>query len=309
MAAASLSSLDQLAAGMRRGVRRVGKRAILPVTHAVGRATRRYYFEDFVRVYPGGIAYNRLGIRHRARADELKIFRNHVRVYEFAAQLVAGKRVADVGCGAGYGCKILHDAGAREVHGCDISRHALRFARRRFGACAEFTRQTIVDLTDYGDDSFDIVFSSEVLEHIKEYGLAGAALAELRRIVRPGGLLIVGTPNSELLGEHGFSFDEISALFAGQVHELLVFENALVPFEAAARDAWRERAATGRTGVVVSERVAVEEIPVPPGKVVETKRGEEPGTRTLGGYTFNTGLLHNTHGWIVLAVEPERGDA
>lgn len=297
------------AAALSRRVRRTGKRIVFPLTHAWGRATRRYYFEDFVRVYPGGIAYGRLGLRRRARDDDVKIFRNHVRVYEFAAQFVAGKRVADVGCGAGYGCKILKEAGAAEVHGCDISKHSLRFARSHYGAFATFTRQTIVGLHEYPDDSFDVVFSSEVLEHIKEYRLEQGAARELRRIVRPGGLVVVGTPNSELLGEHGFSFDEISGVFRGAFERFLVFENALVPVEPDARRAWEARAAAGRTGTIVTEAIDLEDTLLPNGVRPELKRGIDPGTLVFGDHTVDTRLLHNTHSWLVLAVKSGRDPA
>jgi len=296
-------------AALSRRVRRTGKRLVFPLTHAWGRATRRFYFEDFVRVYPGGIAYNRLGLRRRARDPDLRIFRSHVKVYEFAAQFVAGKRVADVGCGAGYGCKILNEAGAAEVQGCDISKHSLRFARTHYGSFATFTRQTIVDLREYADNTFDVAFSSEVLEHIKEYGLEQRAVRELRRIVRPRGLVVVGTPNSELLGEHGFSFDEISALFGDAFDRFLLFENAFVPFEPEARRAWEERLASGRTGTIVTEAIDLAHTLVPDGAPAEVKRGLEPGPLELDGHTVDTRLLHNTHGWLVVAVKSERGPA
>jgi 2-polyprenyl-3-methyl-5-hydroxy-6-metoxy-1,4-benzoquinol methylase len=284
-------------------VRQAGKRLVFPLTHAVGRATGRYYFEDYVRVYPDAIAYNRLGLRRQASDADLRTYRNHVRVYRFAAQFVAGKRVADVGCGAGYGTKVFSDAGAAEVHACDISKSSLHFARERFGEYARFTRQTIVDLAEYRDDSFDVVFSSEVLEHIKEYGLEANAVSELRRILRPGGLLVLGTPNSELLGEHGFSFDEITALFAARFEQSVIFENAFVPFEPKARRAWAERLAAGRVGTIVSSKIDLADAVTPEGASVELKRGLDPGELTLGPYTVDTTLLHNTHGWLVLAVK------
>ena len=273
------------------------------MTHAVGRATGRFYFEDYVRVYPDAIAYNRLGLRRRASDEDLRVYRNHVRVYRFAAQFVAGKRVADVGCGAGYGTKIFSDAGATEVQACDVSKSSLRFARKRFGEYARFTRQTIVDLAEYADDSFDVVFSSEVLEHIKEYALEGKAVSELHRILRPGGLLVVGTPNSELLGEHGFSYDEITRLFDVEFDRFLVFENAFVPAEADARQAWERRLAEGRVGTIVSEGIVLDDTVAPGGAPVELKHGLEPGELELAGYRVDTSLLHNTHSWLVLAVK------
>jgi 2-polyprenyl-3-methyl-5-hydroxy-6-metoxy-1,4-benzoquinol methylase len=278
------------------------KPVYVAATHAVGRATRRYYVEDHVRVYPGGVAYNRLGMRRTARPADLRNFRNHVKFYEFAAQFVEGRRVVDVGCGSGYGCNILRRSGAADVHGADVSRSALRFARRHFGGDAAFTRQSITDLSEYPDDFADVVVSSEVLEHIREYNLEERALGELRRITRPGGLTIVATPNSELLAEHGFSWDEISALVASQFDEFCIFENALVPFEPDARRRWQERLANGRTGVVVSEAIVFEETrDVPNGGETELKRGLPPGDFEFAGRTVDTRRLHNTHSWLVLA--------
>jgi SAM-dependent methyltransferase len=283
---------------LHRGARRLW----FGLTHLVGRVTGRYYFEDYMRVYPGGVAYSRLGKRREARAHDLKNFRNHVKFYEFVAQFVGGQRVVDVGCGSGYGCGILRDAGAAEVHGTDVSRQALRFARKHFGEKASFTQQSITDLAAYADGLGDVVVCSEVLEHIKEYGLQDQAVSELRRVTRPGGLLIVATPNSELLGEHGYSWEELSSLIASQFDEFCIFENALVPFEPTSRREWEERAASGRTGVVISERIVMEETIIPAGVTAEVKSGQAPGDFEFSNRTIDTGLLHNTHSWIALAV-------
>jgi SAM-dependent methyltransferase len=288
--------------GVHRLIRQAGKRIVLPVTHALGRLGGRYYFEDWIRVYPDGRAYNRLGLRRRTTEDDRRSFLNHVKFYAFAGQFVAGKRVADVGCGSGYGCRLLKEAGAAEVFGCDVSARALRYARERFGAFASFSLQTIVDLHEYPDGLADVVVSSEVLEHIKEYGFEERALHELRRITAPGGLLVLGTPNAELLGEHGFAFDELDQLLARTFSEYLVFENALVPVEPEARRAWEERAAAGQLGVVVSERIDLSETVILPGGPPELKRGAEPSVLEFAGWAVDAALLHNTHSWVILAV-------
>jgi 2-polyprenyl-3-methyl-5-hydroxy-6-metoxy-1,4-benzoquinol methylase len=295
-----------VATDLKRAVRRAAKRVVTPATHAIGRLRGSYYFEDYIRVYPGGVAYNRLGLRRRPTRADLNNFRNHMKVYEFAAQFVAGKRVADIGCGSGFGCKILKEAGAVTVHGTDISNHAVRYAKMHFGAYADFARQTIVDLHEFPDAFFDVVVSSEVLEHIKEYGHEDRALAELERIVRPGGLVLVGTPNSELLGDHGFWFHEIDALFRDRFAEFRIFENALVPFDEESRRAWEERLAKGRTGVIVTEDIDLSETVLPPGVRPELKRGLDAGEFDFAGYKVDTRLLHNTHGWLVLAKKGER---
>jgi 2-polyprenyl-3-methyl-5-hydroxy-6-metoxy-1,4-benzoquinol methylase len=289
----------------RLAARHAVKHVLVLLTHAVGRTTRRFYFEDFHRVYPEGVSYNRLGLRRPARAQHINNFRNHVKFYEFAAQFAASQRVVDVGCGSGYGCKILRKGGAAEVHGTDVSRHALRVARKHFSTYASFTRQGITDLHGYYDGFADVVVCSEVLEHIKEYGLENRALGELRRVTRPGGLLVLATPNSELLGEHGFSWDELSTLVASHFDDFCIFENALVPSEPSARRAWEERVASGRTGIIVSEKIALEETRFTDGvspETAELKRGLPAGKLHFAGRTVDTTRLHNTHSWAVLAV-------
>ena len=281
-------------------LKRMAKRVIDPVTHQIGRLTKRYYFEDFIRVYPEGVAFNRLGLKHHATKTEINNYRNHCKFYDFCSQFVAGKQVADVGCGSGYGCEILVNAGAQRVAGCDISHHALNFARKRYGAIAEFTEQGITQLNGYRDAEFDVVISSEVLEHIKEYGLEDRAVKELKRITRAGGLIIVGTPNSELLDDHGFSFDEIHTLFKDNFATFCIFENALIPF-GAAKAAWERRLAEGRAGVVVTENVDFTETVIPEGEVGAAKQGVAPGSFRCGELNINTTRLHNTHSWVVVA--------
>jgi 2-polyprenyl-3-methyl-5-hydroxy-6-metoxy-1,4-benzoquinol methylase len=274
---------------------------VLGVTHQIGRASGRHYFEDFVRVYPDGRTYSRLGLRRRSNGIELNNFLNHRKVYGFASQFVGGRRVADVGCGSGYGCMVLAEGGASKVYGCDVSRHALRYAHNRYGDCAEFSRQSISSLAGYPEGLADVVVCSEVLEHIREYGLEAQALDELRRITAPGGLLIVATPNAELLGHHGFSFDEITRLFERSFKCFCVFENALVPFEPAERAAWEKRRARGAIGVIVSERINLSESSLREDTRACLKRGIEPGNFRFAGRNVDTRLLHNTHSWIVLA--------
>lgn len=142
---------------------------------------------------------------------------------------------------------------------------------------------------------------SEVLEHIKEYGMEHRALEALRRITRRGGLLVAGTPNIELSSDHGFSFDEMHALLSAHFERFLIFENALVPF-GAARPVWEKRSKERRTGVIVTEAINLAETVLPEGSVPELKRGLAPGRLEFPPYDIDTRLLHNTHSWIVLAL-------
>lgn len=156
----------------------------------------------------------------------------------------------------------------------------------------------------YGDDSVDVVISSEVLEHIKEYQKEDEAVSEVKRITRPGGIVVFGTPNSELLGDHGFWFDEMKALMSRHFSTYCIFENALVPY-GEHREVWEERLAENRTGVTITQEVNLAETVLPESVTGEIKQGMAPGVFMLDGLEIDTTLLHNTHSWVVVAVKEE----
>jgi 2-polyprenyl-3-methyl-5-hydroxy-6-metoxy-1,4-benzoquinol methylase len=268
--------------------------------HWFGRITGRYYVEDHRRVYPDGKLFDKNGQSRPPSEKSRKNYLNHSKFYRFAAQFAPGARIADIGCGSGYGCRILKDAGAAEVHGADASANAIEYCRQQFADCATFSVQEITSMRAFTDGQFDVVVCSEVMEHIKDYGKEQQALRELKRIARPAGLVVVATPNSELHSNHGFSYDEITALFKAQFRDFLLFENALVPF-GSAREAWERRSTAGRTGTVVSEVINLDETVLPDDAVPELKRGKPPGEETVGRHSVQTRLLHNTHSWVVVA--------
>jgi SAM-dependent methyltransferase len=275
-------------------------------THCLGRLSGRYYFEDFVRVYPDGIAYDRLGRRKSATRFQLNNYLNHRKFYAFAAQFVPWRTVADIGCGSGYGCALLRDAGAARVAGSDLSRSAIAFAKARYGTHATFTVQGATDLRQYASASFDVAISSEVLEHVKEYRKEDDAIREMKRVTKPGGVIVIGTPNSELLDEHGFSYDEIDALLKRHFEAFCLFENALVPLgEAAAL--WERRVDSNRTGILIAQAIDLTQTALPVGAKPRVKSGCESGTHYLGDLAIDTRLLHNTHSWIAVALNPGDG--
>ncbi|MFE9629803.1 class I SAM-dependent methyltransferase [Streptomyces sp. NPDC006463] len=99
---------------------------------------------------------------------------------------VAGRRILDAGCGSGPLSAALRDRGA-VVTGIDISAGMLALARRRLGDDVDLH---VVDLSDrlpFPDGAFDDVVASLVLHYLEDWG---PALAELRRVLRPGGRLI-----------------------------------------------------------------------------------------------------------------------
>jgi len=49
------------------------------IKHLIANLTRRYYFEDYVRVYPGGIRFNKHGRKFQAKRIDIKNFLNHAK--------------------------------------------------------------------------------------------------------------------------------------------------------------------------------------------------------------------------------------
>lgn len=112
--------------------------------------------------------------------------------YHFAATYIKDKRVLDIACGTGFGEQILIDAGAAAIVAADYSEEALATTS------ALRTPNTTLLRTDgtrlpFGDGTFDVVTSFETVEHIPEYG---KFVAELRRVLKDDGVMIMSTPNA-----------------------------------------------------------------------------------------------------------------
>jgi len=110
---------------------------------------------------------------------------------------VAGRRILDAGCGSGPLFAALRDRGAI-VTGIDKSAGMLEQARRRLGDGADLQVAELGSPLLFPGGTFDDVTASLVLHYLKDWG---PALAELRRVLKPGGRLIVSVnhPFSENL--------------------------------------------------------------------------------------------------------------
>lgn len=100
---------------------------------------------------------------------------------------VDGRRILDVGCGSGPLTALLRDKGAI-VSGFDRSTAMLDLARRRLGDDADLTVGDLAKPLPYDDATFDDVVASLVLHYLKDWT---EPLAELRRVLKPGGRLIL----------------------------------------------------------------------------------------------------------------------
>ena len=130
------------------------------------------------RFVPGTAAGTETEAAHRAR-------------YLWARPLAAGRDVLDAGCAVGYGTAILASGGAASALGVDVSARAIDAARAEAGEAARFEVADIERL-EAPDASFDLITCFEVIEYVEHPELA---LDELRRVLRPGGLLLISSPN------------------------------------------------------------------------------------------------------------------
>jgi len=102
-----------------------------------------------------------------------------------------GTRLLDAGCGTGGFLRFAIDAGSPgRVCGVDIAGDAINFARRRVPE-AELQVAPVWELP-FEDGAFDLVVMNDVLQHVAEPSI-GPTLRELRRVMAPGGALLVRT--------------------------------------------------------------------------------------------------------------------
>lgn len=124
----------------------------------------------------------------RGLLDEHPYLRASLTLFAGLVHDAGGGPVADVGCGPGYITRHLHDAGV-EVFGIDLSPEMIALARRDYpGVRFEVGSMTDLDLTT---DSVAGVLAFWSMIHVPDHAVPGV-FAELRRVLRPGGPVLVG---------------------------------------------------------------------------------------------------------------------
>jgi O-antigen biosynthesis protein len=151
----------------------------------------------------------------------------HLKRYQFALPYCRDSVVLDAGCGVGYGTAYLARA-ARRVIGVDVSDDAISYARTRYGDDeVEFLVADVLDLP-FEERSFDTVCSFEIIEHVTD---AERFVAELARVLKPRGLLILSTPRADdpsvrpdnPFHEREFDADELRALLSSTFASVELF--------------------------------------------------------------------------------------
>ena len=125
----------------------------------------------------------------------------HLPRYQFAKHRVTGAKVLDFGCGTGYGAALLAEV-ADSVVGLDIDDTALDWARRHH----HNPRLLFEKRSDLGrsfpDHSFNVITCFEMIEHVNEEAQVDV-VRQCRRLLVPGGQLIISTPNPDVTQNYG----------------------------------------------------------------------------------------------------------
>jgi ubiquinone/menaquinone biosynthesis C-methylase UbiE len=118
-----------------------------------------------------------------------RIDRKFGRILELVRAQLPCEAFLDAGCGDGRYLEALAAELPPRRAGVDISERILETARARVDADL---RQASLEALPFADGEFDLVLSTQVIEHVPH---ADAAIRELARVLRPGGTLVISTDN------------------------------------------------------------------------------------------------------------------
>lgn len=125
-------------------------------------------------------------------APDAQTVYEHLHRYLWAQPLMAGRRVLDLGSGEGFGAALLADRAA-SVSGVDIDERTVEHSRANYPGI-DFAVASATDLSAFADSSFDAVVTFELIEHVADQE---QVLAEIERVLAPGGLVVMSTPERQ----------------------------------------------------------------------------------------------------------------
>ncbi len=190
------------------------------------------------------------------------LFQEALSRYEFAKKFIKpGMRVADLGCGTGYGSVYLSKIGC-EVVGVDKNLEAVEYAKKHYGKWARFLKRDIEKLS-LKDKEFDVVCSFEVIEHLNN---VKAFVKEAKRILKRGGFFILSTPNASVVSPGGgvaspyhtkeFRYGELLNLLRREFKSVRILGQTKSPN---AQEAWNDflKSQESRQGFVEKDRFGI----------------------------------------------------
>lgn len=119
------------------------------------------------------------------------VYGEHIVRYEALKDLVKDKVVLDLASGSGFGTNIISKA-AKTVFGIDNNAEAISYSKSNYSSSNTKFIQGDATAIPLEDASVDVAVSFETLEHVEEYE---KFISELKRVLKPEGLLVLSTPN------------------------------------------------------------------------------------------------------------------
>lgn len=158
--------------------------------------------------------------------------------YHWAALHCIGKDVLEVGCGSGQGLGILMRA-AKSIEAGDYSDEILRIPRAHYGKripLHTFDAQAF----PFADASKDVVILFEAIYYVPD---AQRFVAECRRVLRPGGIVLIATANKDLpdFNPSPLSHRYFGAVELKQLFEAAGFSTALYGYFPVQSVSWRQK--------------------------------------------------------------------
>ena len=158
---------------------------------------------------------------------------HHFHRYLAVLPLCKGKDVLDIACGTGYGSALLAQT-AHAVTGVDIDRETVEACQANYcPQCGNLTfLQGDVAKIPLPDASVDVLVSFETIEHV-DASTQGKFMREIRRVLRPGGVLAMSSPNKDTAHSNEFHIheleeDEFRSLLKSQFKHSVYFRQKIV---------------------------------------------------------------------------------
>jgi 2-polyprenyl-3-methyl-5-hydroxy-6-metoxy-1,4-benzoquinol methylase len=137
---------------------------------------------------------NYTGERYLPEIDVPETSYEHWHRYQYASLFVEKKEVLDIACGEGYGSYLLAKT-AKRVVGIDISKSVVNQAASKYMLRnLDFKQGSLDAIPIEGSANFDVVVSFETIEHVPGEQQE-AFLKEVKRLLKPGGFLLMSTPS------------------------------------------------------------------------------------------------------------------
>ena len=185
----------------------------------------------------------------------------HLVRYLTAKPFVSGKQVLDVACGEGYGSHLMAQWGAKSVYGVDVDSDTIKKASQMFNDEGLTYLDANAEELPFQDYSFDVIVSFETIEHLDA---PEKFLSEIKRLLKPGGTVLLSCPNDYYYYEnapvdnpfhkhkyHFFDFKTIAEKYLGKATNYYLgfaadgfitipIENSTLPEDQAAPDTMLE---------------------------------------------------------------------